>query len=326
MAERPSPKFFRLSPLDQTSLTAMANRDHTQYLKTIKLALVQYMKAYLMPGGQFRKFADNLASYTIGYTINEELSGDPNERGLQIAAYYDDMREQLPQIFIQDNGYEYKSDSLGSLAAGWNMLTRDGHQAIRVLDAIEVPIDIHLVALSIQEVEDLISFMHIAFGQSQRLTVNYYLEPESPQQGVYWVVRLPLQHSISAKTHTPLHGSARQQIWQATCSLTVNFENSVFLQYRSQPQYTSKRGDPGLTFPSTIPLGQERAVSLLNYPEPITVYSDDNRIAVVQQSRREWIVYPRRVGTFNLIVKSTKPTQSSNANILLQQSVEVRAR
>lgn len=326
MTERPSPQFIRMSPLDNSTLAAMSNREPTQYLRVTKMAIRQYLQECLKVGGQFNTFVSKLASSTIGYSINEELSDDPNKRHLQVAAYYEDMAERPPQIFIQDNGYTYQSDSLGSLAAGWNMRTKDGHQIVRVLDVVSIPIDINLIALSSQEVEDLIGFMHVAFGQLQRLTTNYVLKPATQQAGVYWEVRIPLAHNISAKSHAPLQGDTRIQIWQATCSMTVDFENSVFLQYRSQPLYSPKRGDLTLTMPDWLRLGQEHPVSLLHHPEPISVFSDDARIAVVQQRGRDWIVVPRRVGTFNLIVKKARPHISSDVDILTQQEIEVRAR
>jgi len=323
--ERPSPQFIRMSPLDNSTLAALSSRDHSQYLRITKLAIVQYLQECLKVGGQFRSFMDKIASYTIGFVVNEDLSDDPDQRPLQIAAYYADVKERPPQIFIQDAGYEYKIDSLGSLAAGWNMMTRDGHQIVRVLDVVPIPLDITLTALSQQEVEDLIAFTSVAFGQVCIMTVNYILRPAMQQNGVYWEVRIPIHHTISAKTHSPVHGDPRVQIWQATCSLTVEFENSVYLQYRSQPQFVPQRGTLGLTIPSWIRLGQEQPISLMNHPEPVSVYSDDTRIAVVQQRQRAWILVPRRVGTCNILVTRTAGP-NKGPEILIQQAVEVRAR
>ncbi|KKN20142.1 hypothetical protein LCGC14_0938530 [marine sediment metagenome] len=314
-----------MSPLDNSALAAMANKDPTQYLRITKMAIRQYLQECLKVGGQFRAFMDKLASYTIGYVINKPLSEDQNERHLQIASYYANMRERPPQIFIQDGGYQYKPDSLGSIAAGWNMQTKDGAQTIKVMDVVPIPIEIHCVTTSQQEVEDLAAFMSLAFGQLQRLTVNYILRPAQRQAGVYWEVRIPFLHDISPKTHTPVHGDPRQQIWQLTCSMTIDFENSVYLQYRSQPQYSPRRGDITLTLPEWVLLGQDHPISLVNRPEPISVYSDDARIAVVQQRGRSWIIQPRRPGTFNLLVTKTHGPQEGS-EILAQQEVEVRAR
>lgn len=314
-----------MSPLDNNTLAALANKDPTQYLRVTKMAIQQYLQECLKVGGEFRSFMDKLASYTIGYVINEDLEEAPDARHLQIASFYSGMRERPPQIFIQDQGYEYKPDSLGSLAGGWNMRTRDGHQVVRVMDQVPIPLEIHCVALSQQEVEDMAAFMSVAFGQLQRLTTGYVLKPAVQQGGVNWEVRIPFVHNISPKTHSPLHDDPRIQIWQITCSLTVDFENSVYLQYRSQPKYSPRPGTIALTIPDKIVLGQEYPLQLVNRPEPVTMYSTDARIAVVQQRGRTWILVPRRVGTCTIMVTKIHGPQKG-PEILVQQEIEVLVR
>lgn len=321
----PGPQFIQMSPLDQSTLSGLANKDKTQYLRVTKMAIRQYLQECLDEGGQFRHFFDKLAPSTIGYHVNQNLPEDLNERALQIAVYYANMTERPPMMFIQDNGYDYTPDSLGSLAAGWNMQTRDGEQIVRVMDVVKIPINITCATTSQQDLEDLIAATAVAFGQLQRFTTGYILRPKTMQSGVYWEVRIPLPHSVSPKVHTPIHGDPQMQIWQATCSMTVDFENSVYLQYRAQPQHSPQQGELTLTIPSVLRLKQEQRISLQNRTDPILVYSNDARIAIVRQIGREWIIVPRRVGTFTLIVSRTIGSQEG-PEILAQQEIEIRAR
>lgn len=323
--ERPSPQFIKMSPLDRSTLAALATKDVTQYLRATKLILRQYLQECVAATGQYRQFFDKVASYTIGYHVNEELDDDPNKRHLQIADFYDQVAERPPQIFIQDGGYEYTPSSLGSLAAGWGMNTRDGHQICRVLDVVPIPIDITCVAQSVQEVEDLAAFLTAAFGQLCRFTSNYIIRPQTTTEGAYWELRIPLVHTIGPKAHSALHEHPQLQFWQISCTATFDFENSVFLQYRSQPTYLSKRGELALTVPDTLVVGQEFAITLVNKPKPVAVYSDDARIAVVQERGFELIIHPRRVGTFNLIVAKTAGPHTG-PEILTQQQITIKAR
>lgn len=324
--ERPTPTFIRMDPLDESALSAMAHKEPTQYQRITKMAIRQYLHECMSQSGQFHSFFEKFAASTADYHVNQELSDDLNERHIQIAAYYSNVRNRPPQIFIQDNGYNYVPDSLGGMSAGWNQQTKDGHQIIRIMDVVTIPIEITCAALSQQEVEDLASFLGLALGQHQHLTVKYILRPETVQSGVYWEVRLPFQHSISTKTHAPvMPGEPRIQLWSFTCSLDVEFENSTYMQYRSQPLYRSQRGTLVLDVPSTLPLPLEHRVHLRNHPDPVAVYSDDARIAVVVQNRQEWIIQPRRVGSFNLIVTRTAGPQQG-PEILTQQAITVTAR
>lgn len=324
--ERPTPQYIAMAPLDRSALTGLMRSDVTQYLRITKLALKQYMEECLKPNGQFRTFFDKVASYTIGYHVNENLDQDPDARHLQIAAFYENMRERPPQIFIQDDGYQYIPDSLGGLCAGWNMNTRAGHQVVHVMDVIKIPVSITCVATSEQEVEDLIAFMEVAFGQLCRFTVGYVLRQHPDVEGSYWEVRIPLQHAIGPKAHSPIHGDPRLQFWSVTCSMETEFENSIMLQYKSQPTVQFKRGDISLQMPSAIRLGQDHRVTLLNYPRPLVVYSTDPRIAIVDERSYEWIIRPRRVGTFTLMVTRLTGSRTGGPEILAQQDINIVAR
>ena len=324
--ERPSPQFINMAPLDRSALTGLMRSDVTQYLRITKLALKQYMEECLKPNGQFRTFFDKVATYTIGYHINQNLDQDPNARHLQIAAFYENMRERPPQIFIQDNGYRYVPSSLGGLCAGWNMRTREGHQMVQVMDVIQIPITITCVATSQQEVEHLISFIEVAFGQLCRFTVGYVLRQHPDTEGSCWEVRIPLVHSIGTKAHTPIHGDPRLQFWSVACDMEVDFENSLMLQYKSQPTVQLKKGTISLQVPNTVRLGQQQRITLLNYPRPLQVYSTDPRIAIVVERSYEWIIEPRRIGTFTLMVTRLTSSRTEGPEILAQQDIAVVAR
>lgn len=323
--ESPGPTFIRMDPLDQSTLSAMASHDVTQYLRVTKLALRQYLQECLRMDGQFREFFDKVASYTIGYHVNEELPDDLHEKHIQVAAYWEGMTERPPQIFIQDGGYEYKPSSLGSLAAGWNMRTKDGHQQVRVMDVIPIPITISCVALSVQEIEDLAAFLSAAFGQLNRFTLNYYLKPQTDQYGAYWEVRIPLTHRISPKSNSPVHGDPKLQFYSIDCSIEVEFENSIFMQYRSKPDYVFSRKDMVFDVPSTIRLGQDQPITLIYHQDPISVYSSDARIASIRKSGNGWTIYPRRSGTFNVVV-SRIVGDNQGPEVLASQEVTVRSR
>lgn len=325
VTESPGPAFIQMDPLDKSTLSAIANHDVTQYLKVTKLAIRQYLQECLRQEGQFRTFFDRVASYTIGYHVNEELPDDLHERHIQVAAYWEGMTERPPQIFIQDNGYEYKPASLGSLTAGWNMRTKDGHQLVRVMDVVPIPILIRCVALDVQEIEDLAAFLSVAFGQLNRFTLNYYLKPKTNQYGAYWEVRIPLTHSISAKSNTPVHGDPKLQFWSIDCSLTVDFENSIFMQYRSKPEVELSQNSMFFDTPSTIILGQDQPITLQYHPDPVGVYSNNAKVAGVRKSGNGWTIIPRRPGTFTLVVSRTVGN-NSGPEILASKEITVKSR
>jgi hypothetical protein len=324
--QSPGAPFIRMDPLDSSTLSSLARNDKTQYPRVTKLTIKRYMEECLKSDGQFRRFFDKIATSTIGYHINEKLSEDLNERHLQIAAFYSDVAERPPQIFIQNDGYTYLPDSLGCLMAGWNMRTKDGHQCVVIMDVVNIPITLTCAALSEQEIEDLESFINAAFGQFQRFTVNYYLKPAVSNQGVDWEIKLPFRIENGTKTHSPLKGNLRQQIWQFTASMEVMFENKTYLQYLSQPEFIPKRGELTLDVPSSITVNQTIPVGIYNHTKPISIYTNDPRIAIVRRIGNHWVLKPRRIGTVKLLVTRTVSNGKDGPEILAEQDITIRAR
>lgn len=322
---RPKPHFVRLDELSQSAIRGLYAKDITQYLKITKLTLQKYLEACIHPEGQFREFFKNFATFTANYVVNEALSEDPQARHLQIARFFTGARENPPQIFVQDNGYEYTPASLGSLTAGWNTRTKEGVQIVRIMDVIPIPVTLTCATQSEQEIDDLIAFMSAAFGQFQRFTCNYILAPPRNGQGVYWEVRIPLKHSISPKSHAALHNDPRDQLWQATCSMEVEFENSTYIQYNAAPKTQPGFGAMRLELPDRIPLTRHVPFTIQKMRYPLKVYSSDERIAIIFSRGTSFTIKPKRIGKFKVMVMKTG-IGGDLTTPLLEKEVEVVVR
>jgi hypothetical protein len=301
--QRKQPHFIEIDDLDRDAISGLYSSDITQYLKITKLTIQKYLENCIHPNGQFRKFFERFAAFTTGFVVNEALERDSTERHLQIARYFSAMSEYPPQIFIQDGGYEYTPSSIGGLASGINAVDRDHTQVVRVMDVIPIRIDIVCAATDEQQIEDLEAFVTAAFGQFQRFTCGYILHPpRNTQQPIYWEVRIPLNHTMGAKTHSSLHGDPRIQLWQVGCSMTVEFENSTYIKYNAYPRYVQERGKIQINAPEKVRIGQNTTISISDMTVPIRVYSDNTKIAIIEQNRTQYVIRPKRLGTFKMLV------------------------
>lgn len=318
---RPNPQFIKIDPLGGSAIRGLFTRDPTQYLLITKLSIKQFLEECLRAKGQFRPFFDKFANYTIGFEVNRTLSDDPNQRAVEIAAFFSQARMYPPQMFIQDGGYDYKPLSLGGLSAGWNVRNQFGDQIVRIEDAVMIPITITCAALDEQEIENMISFLSMAFGQYQVFLNRWLLAPRE-RDGIYWEIRLPYKHSVGAKTHAPLHDDPEKQLWQVTFSMTVDFENSSYLRYQAAPQFSPADVELTVTAPSVVSIRSNSPVSISNRTDPIQVYSDDPRVAIVKPCGNDYEIEPRRIGTFNLLV-ARAIGREEGARILHTQSISV---
>ena len=120
--------------------------------------------------------------------------------------------------------------------------------------------------------------------------------------GVYWEIRLPDSYNISAKAHAPLHDDPEKQLWQATLTITVDFENSSWFRYAAQPMFAPSEDEFTVNAPDRIGLNTGSVpIEVLCRTEPLLVYSDDARVAVVRRQGKRFEIEPRRIGTFNLV-------------------------
>jgi len=319
------PHLIAIDELDRSAVQGLYSNDITQYTKITKLTIQKFLEGCMKAKGQFRKFFDRFATFTVGYHVNEALDkDDPHARHLQISRYFDRTREFPPQIFIQDGGYPYVPASLGGFTAGINTRDRRGTQMIRVMDVVEIPIEITCAATKEQQLEDMMAFLSAAFGQYQRWLCNYVLRPAKNKHGLYYEVRIPLTHNMGPKSHTSSHGDPREQMWQATCSMTVEFENSAYIKYTADPRYVlSEMGGPTIEAPNKIRIYTDCMFRVSKLPYPIRVYSDDSRVAIISAMQTHYVIKPKRLGTFKILV--AKGTVEAPSTILTEKQVEVIA-
>jgi len=330
---RPKPHFIRLDALDESSIRGLYSKDLTQYLRITKITIQKYLEACLHPQGQFREFFKQFASFSVQYTVNEALSDDPQTRSIQIGRFFDRTREAPPQIIIQDNGYDYTPASLGSLTEGYNTLTVQGVQIVRVMDVVPIPIEITCAAAQERDLEDLLAMCSAAFGQLIRFTTNYVLRPAEAGNGAYWEVRIPLQHRVSPKSRSPLHNDPQKSFWSATVSMDVEFENSTYVGYRAAPNYVPTDGQIQLGIPDQIPISGPVPFTIKDMPFPLLVYSDDSRIAVVSSGtgNTSFIIRPKRLGKCKILVTkhgvtTGKPIHDGDHKVIAEKEIEVVSR
>ena len=184
-----------------------------------------------------------------------------------------------------------------------------------------IPLTITCATLDEQEIENMAAFLSMAFGQYQVFTTRWLLRPQQ-RDGIYWEIRLPYKHEVSAKTHSPLHDDPEKQIWQVTFSMTVDFENSSYMRYQAAPQFKASDNELRVTAPAAVTIRNSTPFSISNRSDPIQVYSDDPRVAVVKQCGKGYEIEPRRIGTFNLLVVRAIGREEG-ARILFEQQVSV---
>lgn len=315
--------FIKADELDDSYLQALYTKNTGQYVGITKWAIQKFLEACLKEGGQFRKFFNVFVPFTKDFIVNKNLGGEEKrKRPLQIARFYSQMTERPPQIFIQDNGYEYTPSGLGGLAGGWNSHDKYGTQKLHFFDSVPIPIDISFASTSEDDADQMMGFFSSAFGSFQKLLLNYYLAPDRAIKGAYWTVLLPLKHQVGTKSRQSLHGDPEDNLWIVTVSIECIFENSTYMKYRSDPKADLYPGRFQVFIPEKVTLSNATPLSLHDIPYPIEVYSDNYKVAIIQEEATQYIIYPKRLGKFNVVVIRPGGTERER-EILFRQEVTV---
>jgi hypothetical protein len=322
--------FVETDELDESYVDALLTKNRTAYLRITKYAVQKFIEQCLRPDGQFRGFYNRMQPFTGDFVVNEDFDGDPSKRHIQIATYYGGMREMEPAIFINDSGYTYTPASLGGLSGGWNECDKEGNQIVHITDLVPVPLELTIAAVNDHSfVEHMCAFLSSAFGADQRFLTNWILRPNKITRGrlwgAYWEVRVGQGHSASAMSSTPLRGDAEDHVWTRTFSLELDFENSSYYTYRANPKIDFEDTALDIRVPTTIPVHNVIPVHVSDMPYPITMYSDNLKVALIEQRGSTWYIHPKRIGKFKLLVAKPGGTEK-NIEIYAEKEITVTLR
>ena len=315
--------FISPDDLARSELDALYVGDSTRFVNIAKLTIQKFLEACISEKGQFRTFFKRFASFTGNYVVNQNLDKNDHRRLLQIVRLFEGQGEHPPQIVIQDGGYSYKQASLGGLTAGWNERTRDGSQVVRVMDSVDIPIEITCAALDETTIDDLQGFLSLAFGQQQKFLCGWVLKPSRQVEGAYWELILPLTFEVGTKSRAGFHNDPQKQVHSFTCSLPIIFENSTYMTYKAAPVFDMANNNFQILVPTKITLNSTVPVTLLHTPLPLEIYSSDSRIALIGLKQTTYFIYPKRLGRFTLVVAKPRTTSDENQLIYAQKEMEV---
>lgn len=278
---------------DPITASEAANNDPTRILMLAKSAVQLYLSECL--SGQFKDLFARFTKYSVEWSA-QDFSEDESERKVQVARYFKDLKEKLPQIFIQDGGFTYNRQGLGP----WDDAGRleDGTRWVRQFKSYPMPITLTIATLDEQMTEDLATFVSEAFGDLLPFTVADALKIGNSS----WRLIIPLTFTIDAKTNTPFHEDHKEQVWFVTITSEFRFESYRYMNYRVN---TTAFYDPTaamlFTIPSKIRLGQTAVFSVNMRREGIEISSSDSKVGLIDPERQTLL--GKRLGSFKFLVR-----------------------
>lgn len=281
-----------------------------------KLAVAGYLQSCLT--GDRKQFFTEFAPYSTQWQLRTDKQWrgeDPLDQAVQIARFFENVREAPPQVLIRSTGYTFRNQNLGTFAISRPEAKR---QVVASIESTIVPLDLAVAAQDEDQAGYLIHFVESAFGPLCRFLINYLIKPEDETRR-NWAVYLPLTWSVGGLTDVPITEDRKNRLWTTTYSAEVNVDVAIWAQY-STP-FTAKLGaippqmrTVRISLPNQVRVGTATPLYVDNRPADSKWKVDDVSLARITSSDS---LLARRVGT--VIVSLMSEVKPGNEPYASQQ-------
>lgn len=280
-----------------------------------KLQIQKYLESFFT--GSNRKYLEIASPISVKYDItNTSVEGSNiKERKLQIARYFNELKNFLPAIVITDYSMKNIPQSIGLISnATGNIFDYNG-----VLSPFrEIGINIVVGSNDIQTTDTLTSMMSLIFNEFRNLGGGSYMTGNF-EKGENWVVTLPnMGIDFGAVQDTPLGNDPTDKIFYTETSFNIFYEDAI--SFNQVPEYnevlkspTYKK--PEFDIPDQISFNNRLEIKIKNYPAYHKVVVSNYKIATVSHNG---ILTPRGLGKtlLNLVDERGKVVISKEIEIV----------
>lgn len=318
-ADRPSPR--------STSQTRRLFSNDK--IKTLTKAQIQlYISSFFDRLGSNHDLLTAVSPRAINYNIEKSFNPDtdPTQRRLQIAKYFNELRNILPAILIVDGGINAVPHNIGQIEhaticdgfwQGWFPILR------------RIPLVIITAARDLEEADELSSIMSLLFNEMRNLASGHYLAGNC-EQGETWVITLPHEPvDVGPLTDEEVPDDPKEKIWYAEVVLDVFFEDKLAVRQKL-PTLTpggAVVGEPDLkralppviNAPDTVSINSQVLVEVINFSDDYRIVLSNAEVATLSYNM---VLTPRKFGKTKIQVWDTKEPRQDK-RILAEKEIEV---
>ena len=222
-ADTTKPEEFIFEDIPRTKKEAIAKSAEARVTMTVKSALQSYLQRYFDQDGVHR----NQLSLTAGFTVNYEtrISGprdneDPTVYDVQLARYWQDLRQRLPCILIVDTGFERTPSGLGGITDSRHINATTSQVELAML--VTVPIELQVASMDETTCGDLRDALMYIFGVLTHLNKGHVIRSHRPEDR--WEVRIPLTETSAGLERRNVGDDSVDSLFTTTVGMDLVFE------------------------------------------------------------------------------------------------------
>lgn len=277
-----------------------------------KLQLQRYIESFFK--GSNRHYLALSSPISLNYNLDHSSVESKNvkERKLQIARYFNELKNVLPAIVIADGQMKNVSQSIGLLSgASGNIFDFNG-----VLSPFrEITMTMVIGSNDIQTTDILTSTVSSMFNEYRNLANGHYITGDY-NKGENWVVTLPNYGiDFGAIQDSPIGNDPTDRVFYTESSFSIFYEDAI--RFNQVAEYTIEQTTnklPLFDIPEQISFNQQLQVVIKNMPVYHKVVVSDYRLATISPSG---VLTPRGLGKVVLKLIDQKGT------VKLEKEIEI---
>jgi len=194
-----------------------------------------YLSRYFDHDGTHRKQLQLTAGFTVNYETR--ISGprdneDPSVYEVQLARYWQELRQRLPAILIVDTGFERTPAGLGGITDSIQINATTSKVELAMIAT--VPIELQVASMDETTCGDLRDALMYIFGVLTHLNKGHVIRSDRPEDR--WEVRIPLTETSSGLERRNITDDPKDSFWSTTVGLDIVFEGLSTIGFDRQIQ------------------------------------------------------------------------------------------
>lgn len=280
-----------------------------------KLQVQRYIESFFK--GSNRRWLEVSSPISLNYNIEHTFAETPNvkEKRLQIARYFNEMKNVLPAIVITDGAMNNISQSVGLLSsASGNIWDFEGtFNPFR-----EISITMIIGSNDIQTTDMLVSTVSSFFNEYRSVAGGNHLSGNS-NKGENWVVTLPNAGiNFGSIQDQPINDDPTDRLFFCEASFNIYYEDIIKFNQTADygVEIVSEAKRPEFEMPSQIPFNSPFQVKIKHWPAQSKLVVSDYRKATV--NNRTGVLTPRAFGKFKLAL-----VNELTGKIMIEKEMEI---
>ncbi len=260
-----------------------------------KLQVQKYIESFFV--GKNKKYMNIASPATLSYDISHSTIEGQNvkEKKLQIARYFNELKNYLPAILILDGSMRNVPQSFNNTT---NVFGTFAKPEVELSPIREMEIGILVGSNDVQTTDDLITAISLMFNEFRTIGGGNLIVGD-PNKGESWAICLPLAGiNFGSIQEQAINGDSVDKIHYCEASVTLFYEDKIRFSYDSEIKFvSSKKASPKLEVPSKINVNEQIQVKVTNYNPEMRIVIDNYRLATLSP---RGILTPRSFGKFKI--------------------------